>query len=247
MPLGERADGHQLLKLLAMASQMLDYDKAVAELAILRGLIDFVNRQVGVYMDCLSGFEGNVVRVTRQVARVQRPVGRKIEQGQPVIVYVSMEDPSRPDVIHHRIIRSSEFVTANSEAGFNEQQVCWSIIVFLFAYWDEEIRPQIARVRGIPTDDVKIDAFGDLRVLRKSIVHAKGVLSAADYRKLKRMNKFVRSDEPISLSHDGMHSLFVIVKQGIAEIIMTYAAQFPGAPDVSDTTDIAIQNTPPLG
>ena len=221
---------------------MQDYDKAVAELAILRGLIDFVNRQVSIYMDCLSGFEGNVVRVTRQVARVLRPVGRKIEKGQPVIVHASIEESSRPDVIHHRIVRSSEFVADNSEAGFNEQQVCWSIIVFLFAYWDEEIRPQIARVREVRTDDVKIDAFGDLRVLRRSIVHAKGLLSAAEYGKLKRMDKLVRPDAPISLSHDNMHGLFVVVKQGIAEIIMTYAGQLPGAPDVSDLTDIAIQN-----
>ncbi len=225
---------------------MLDYDKAVAELTILRGLIDFVNRQVGVYTDCLSGFEGNVVRIRRQVARVLRPAGRKIDQGRPVIVHASIEDPSSPDVIHHRIIRASEFVSANAETGFNEQQVCWSIIVFLFAYWDEEIRPQIARVRGVPTDDVKIDALGDLRVLRKSIIHARGVLSAADYRKLKRMGSLMKPDATIMLSHDDMHGLFVMIKQGIAEIIMTYAAKLPGAPDVSDLTDIAIQNAPPL-
>lgn len=31
----------------------MDMDKALAELGILRGFIDFVNRQVGVYCDCL--------------------------------------------------------------------------------------------------------------------------------------------------------------------------------------------------
>jgi hypothetical protein len=51
----------------------MDMTKALAELDVLRGFIDFVNRQVGVYCDCLSSFYGNKVRVERQVARVTRP------------------------------------------------------------------------------------------------------------------------------------------------------------------------------
>ena len=150
--------------------------KALAELEVLRGFIDFVNRQRGVYCDCLSSFQGNKVRIERQVARVSRPVSRRIENGQTIIMRASLEDPTRPDVIHQRIIRADEFIAANSEAGFNEQQVCWSIIVFIFAYWDEKIRPQIAKIRGVEKDEVKINAFGDLRVLRNSIVHDGGVL-----------------------------------------------------------------------
>ena len=36
-------------------------------------------------------------------------------------------------------------MTINSEAEFNEQQVCWAIIALFYAYWKEEIHPQIAR------------------------------------------------------------------------------------------------------
>src|ERR1700733_9702746 len=122
----------------------IDFEKISAELDVLRDFIDFVNRQVGVYCDCLAGFQGNKVRIERQVARVNRPVSRCVENGQPVIVWASVEDPTRPDMIHHRIVRADEFVGANTEAGFNEQQVWWSIIVFIYAYWDDEIRPQIA-------------------------------------------------------------------------------------------------------
>jgi hypothetical protein len=113
----------------------MDMTKALAELEVLRGFIDFLNRQVGVYCDCLSGFESNRVRIERQVARVTRPSSQRIENGQPVIVWASVEDPTHPDVIHQRIIRADEFIRVNSEAGFNEQQVCWSIIVFIYTYW----------------------------------------------------------------------------------------------------------------
>jgi len=67
--------------------QRMDTTRALAELPILRDFIDFVNRQDGVYCDCLSGFQGNKVRIERQVARVTHPVSRRIENGQPVIVW----------------------------------------------------------------------------------------------------------------------------------------------------------------
>lgn len=191
----------------------LDMNKAIAELPVLRDFIDFVNRQVGLYSDCLSGFQGNKVRIERQVARVRYPSSRRVENGQPVIVWASVEDPSRPDVIHHRIIRADEFANVNSEAGFNEQQVCWAIIVFLFAYWGEEVRPRIASIRGVKSDEVKMDALGDLRILRNAIIHNAGVITAADHAKLKTMTDVCIPAVKLSLTHDQMHKIFVEVKK----------------------------------
>lgn len=50
----------------------MDHGKINAELTVLRELMGFVNRQVGVYCDCLSGLLGNKVRIERLDARVQR-------------------------------------------------------------------------------------------------------------------------------------------------------------------------------
>ena len=88
----------------------IDFDKATARLAVLREFIDFINKQVGVYMDCLSGFQGNKVRIERQVARVLYPSGQRNEQGRSVTMWASVEDPRRPHVIHSRIVRTDEFV-----------------------------------------------------------------------------------------------------------------------------------------
>jgi hypothetical protein len=223
----------------------VDFQKATAELDVLRGFIDFVNNQVGVYMDCLSGFEGNQVRIHRQVARVQRRTGQRIENGQPVMMYASIEDPRLPDVIHHRIIRSDNFISVNAERGFNEQQVCWSIIVFMFAFWDEQVRPQIAQIRGVEPGKVTVDALGDLRLIRNSIIHNKGVISASDRGKLKKMKELVIAEERVSLSHDQMHKLFVLIKQAIGAIILEYTGHLPGAPNPSEIVGVAIQTGGP--
>jgi hypothetical protein len=220
----------------------MDFEKAKAELPILRCFIDFVNRQVGVYCDCLASFRGNKVRIERQVPRALHPVGRRVESGRPVIVHASVEDPKSPDVIHHRIVRADEFISANSEAGFNEQQLCWSIIVFIYAYWDEEIRLQIAKVRGVATGDVVLDELGDLRILRRSIVHNGGSVSTAEYSKLKLMTSLCRPGEKIALTHDQMHHVFVYVKQAVGRLILEYTGQLPGAPDPTDIVGVAIEN-----
>lgn len=215
------------------------FEKAKAELPILRRFIDFVNRQIGVYCDALASFNGNEVRIERQIPRVQRPAGRRIEEGRPVIVSASVDDPASPDVIHHRTVRADEFVAANAEAGFNEQQVCWAIIVFTFACWDQEIRPQIARVRGVTPNEVMIDELGDLRTLRKSIVHEGGHLSGIEHAKLNVMSNLCKPDAPIRFTHNEMHKLFVHVKQGIGRLILEYIARCSGP---SEIVGIGIEN-----
>lgn len=129
--------------------------------------------------------------------------------------------------IYQRIVKSDEFVEMNSEMDFNEQQICWSIIVFIFAYWDEEIRPKVATIRGIPPNYLKLDEYVDLRILRKNIIHNGGILPNAEYQRLKIIKNFVKSDSAIYFSHDQMHKLFIHLKQGIFKLILEH---IPGAP-----------------
>lgn len=222
----------------------MNNEQLLAELVILREFIDFLNRQVGVYVDCLAGFQGNKVRIERQVARISRPTGGKIENGHEVVMLASVEDPSRPDVLHHRVIRASDFIADNAEGGFNEQQMCRSIIVFIFAFWDEDIRPRIAKVRSIPPNDVKLDALGDLRILRQSIIHNSGLLPAKEYRKLKVLKEVCQPDAPIAPTHDQMHLIFVSVKNAIGRLILQNTGGLPGAPAPEEVVGIAIQNPP---
>jgi hypothetical protein len=157
------------------------------------------------------------------------------------VIYASLEDPARPDVIHHRIIRSDEFMAVNSECAFNEQQVCWAIIVFIFAYWDEEVRPEIARIRSVEPNDIKLDAFGDLRTFRKAIVHNGGVVTASEHAKLRVLNDVARSDVVLAPSHEDMHCIFIALKQSIAHIILHYTGHLPGAPCADEIVGVAIQ------
>jgi hypothetical protein len=63
------------------------------------------------------------------------------EQGLSVVVWASYEDPTKPDVIHNRIIRAKDYIAVNAEGGSNEQQHTKVIIIFLYTVWEDEIRP----------------------------------------------------------------------------------------------------------
>jgi len=119
---------------------------------VVKQYIDFVNQQVGAYMGALAGFAGHYARVERQVHRVNRPVRAEIDDaGRQVVVWASYEDPTKPNVIHNRIIRVEDYLAVNAPGGSNEQQHARAIVVFLFTYWEAEIRPRLAKARAFPS------------------------------------------------------------------------------------------------
>lgn len=168
---------------------------------IVREYIDFVNKQVGAYMDALAGFAGHHVRVERQVQRVNRPVRSEVDQaGHQVVVWASFEDPTKPDVIHNRIVRAEDYLASNAPNGSNEQQHARAIVVFLFTYWSDEIRPRLAAAKAVPVSEIRGDAMGDLRILRNVTLHARGILRPDKHAELKKLGGLSAVDQPLNLS-----------------------------------------------
>ncbi|MCK5492113.1 MAG: hypothetical protein KAJ14_03275 [Candidatus Omnitrophica bacterium] len=210
---------------------------------IIREYIDFINNQVGVYMDALAGFEGHHVRIERQVHRISKITGSKIdENGKRIVMRTSYEDPSQPDIIHNRIIRASDYIAANSRGGANEQQHAQATIVFIFTYWEEEIRPRLSRSRSVELSKINSDIMGDLRILRNVILHSKAIINPDKYKSLKLVQNLFKSNHKIHLSYDDMHKIFVLIKQDCARKLFEWL----GVSDndyvkPEELTDIAIQ------
>lgn len=210
--------------------------------AAIREFIDFVNRQVGVFTDACAGFAKNRVIVERQVMRISRPHGMtRDEAGQKVVMHTSLEDPSQPDVIHHRIVRSGDFIAENSEEGDHEQQQARAIVVFLFAFWEHEIRPRLARAAGVDTEVIKSDTMGDLRVLRHAILHNKSRMSPDRHSKLTVLKEMFQPDGPLLFTHAGMHTIFAKIKQDLARLLLAYLGEDNPPVDPKEIVDLAIQ------
>ena len=208
---------------------------------IIREYIDFVNQQVGVYMDALGGFAGNCARVERQVHRVNRRSRIQNDGGKEVVVWASYEDPTKPDIIHNRIARASEYMVTNADGGFNEQQHARGIIIFLFAYWEDEIRPRLARATRVETNDIRSDIMGDLRILRHVILHEKGIVRPDKFRRLTKLREIAPENQPLQISYEDMHRLFVLIKQDLAQLLFEWLGVRDAPMNPGDIRDIAIQ------
>jgi len=214
---------------------------------VIREYIDFANQQVGVYMDALAGFAGHLTRVERQVHRISRAIKSSIDNtGQRVVVRASYEDPTQPDIIHNRIIRASDYVAANSKGGSNEQQHARAVLVFLFTYWEDEIRPRLAAAKSVELQDIRSDIMGDLRILRNIILHAKGIVRLDKHRDLKKLGDLFVVDQPVHISYESMHKIFILIKQDCARMLSEWLG-VKGAPiQPEEVVDLAIQKGRPL-
>ena len=209
---------------------------------VIREYIDFVNRQVGVYMDALAGFAGHHSRVERQVHRINRPVKSHIDStGQRVVVWASYEDPTQPDIIHNRIIRASDYIAANSEGGSNAQQHSQAILVFLFTYWEDEIRPRLATLKSVDFQEIQSDIMGDLRILRNVILHEKGIIHLDKHKALKKLKAMFIVDQPVHISYERMHQIFVLIKQDCARMMFEWLGVKNTPIQPEDIVDVAIQ------
>jgi len=180
-------------------------------------------------MNSIAGFSGAKVQMERQVARVLRAQSRKKDdRGDQVITHQSFEDPQRPDVIHSRIVTADNFIQENSLGGINQRQLSYSIIVFIFTYWEDEIRPRLAEAAKVDPKDVKSEIMGDLRCIRNSILHTKGVFSPEWYGKLVVLKDCFAAGQQIEISYELMHQIFVKIKQGCAKLIFAWLGEDPG-------------------
>jgi hypothetical protein len=209
---------------------------------VIREYIDFVNRQVGVYMDALAGFAGHHTHVERQVNRINQPVNSSIDNtGQRVVVWASYEDPTQPDVVHNRIIRATDYIAANSNGGSNEQQHSHAVLIFLFTYWEDEIRPRLATSKGVESQEIKSDIMGDLRILRNVILHSKGIIYPEKHRGFKKLGNMFALDQPVHVSYEGMHRIFVLIKQDCARMLFEWLGVKDAPIQPEEIIDLAIQ------
>lgn len=210
---------------------------------VVREYIDFVNEQVGAYMSALAGFAGHHARVSRQIHRANRPVSMRPpdETGMATVVWASYEDPSKPDIIHNQIIRCDEYLEANRPGGKNEQQHSRSILIFLFTYWEGEIRPRLARAKGVELNEIQSDIMGDLRALRNVILHSKSVLRPDKHASLRLLGDMFQVDKELNFTYERMHQIFVLIKQECARSLFAWLGVEDGPVKPEELTDVAIQ------
>ena len=113
--------------------------------------------------------------------------------------------------------------------------------MFLFTYWEDEIRPRLAKAKEANESDIKSDIMGDLRILRNVILHSKGIMRKEKFRSLKKTQDMFPVDQPITISYEEMHQIFVFIKQDCMRLMFDWLGVDNPPFDPETIKDMGIQ------
>ena len=153
-----------------------------------------VNLFYGVYFDARTGFLA-VNKILKE-AKAKCIEKRKIteeEYDNHEFVY-GIGGPNIPGSIALSSCKNIEHIKRNENNGLNQIILENTIIVNLYEIWENTARNKISEEFNIAREEIKSNVFGDLRLLRNSIVHNKSV-ALDETKKLKIFTQFKPGDD----------------------------------------------------
>ena len=155
---------------------------------------------IGVYFDAVIGFDRNRLRLEED----QKKMLEKINKNDPNYslkqldnsVYAYGEgDPniSMPEIFFYST--QKEYKLRNSKDGKNYQFIGNMCLMIIYQYWEDYYRGKLAKSYEIDKDDIQSDLFGDLRLIRHSIIHHNSIASSEIKRCKKQMENIFNQKE----------------------------------------------------
>lgn len=116
---------------------------------------------------------------------------------------------------------------------------------FLFTYWEDEIRPRLAKSRGVAIKEISSEIMGDLRVLRNVILHSKSILRPDKHKELKQLGTMFTPNRSLHISYENMHQIFILSKQDCGRLMFEWLGVKDAPITPAEIRDFAIQRNPP--
>ncbi len=143
---------------------------------VLNEYLDVVDDLHGSYLDAVTGFAALVDEYddARQRMQAWRPeMPAEAFDGAPMRYATGR--PGRPQsrVVH--TCTQGEYRQRNAPGGRNHVVIGQMCLAQIYGYWEDCYRARLAEAAGIPKNDVKLDIMNDLRLLRHSITHHRGI------------------------------------------------------------------------
>lgn len=136
-----------------------------------------VVREVTNYLD-LSIASVEVARLGLRMFRAEILKQLPADSNPDPMIYIGAGDPDDPSTIPTTAVRRSALLSDTAHQARVEVELGQQWIVATYSRWEKHFRPVIARSLGVPSEDVLIPLFGDLRRLRHDVVHHLGTATA---------------------------------------------------------------------
>lgn len=143
--------------------------------------LELVDHIYGVYLDSTTGFDlvkkgmEDSQQNTLKILKEKYPELANQEYQDTTAMIYGKGDPNTPEAIWLHRCTQGQYKSRNSEAGDNFKFIGNMCIISLYQYWEDHYRSKVANLFAMPKNELKAPIFGDLRLLRHSIVHHAGI------------------------------------------------------------------------
>ena len=140
-----------------------------------REFIEIVDNIYGVFLDVGNGFSRMLESIQNNQNRTCTERGISIEELDTRNVFYGSGPPnnSKSQIFH--ATTAGEYKIRIAKNGPNVTFVGNLCLVAIYQFWEDKYRAEIAAQLGITREDLKSDLFGDIRHIRRSIIHNKSI------------------------------------------------------------------------
>lgn len=183
------------------------------------GVLDSV---YGLYLDSTMGFSialrfvENAQRDAIAVLRSKSPELANLEYLDSVAFTFGRGDPGTSEAVELHQVSQGEFKERMRKAGRNYREIANLCLVSIYQYWEDHYRADIASALGRAKNELASDVFGDLRHLRRSILHNRAI--ALPEVGSNRVLAWFHPGDRIHIDEQMFEDLIDAVKRALSEI-----------------------------
>ena len=187
----------------------------------------FIGGLYTMYIESIIGYSLIHIHVIKHQNSIKELLGEceVIEQefqNECSITYKSICGVDINPALPSPVMKQGDILSRNSPGGQNEITIGQQCIVSVCSYWEEYLRLEIAKAKGLVAEEASLtkqvknvlknhlsfDLWGDIRLLRNSIVHNKGIATKKCGEKTK-IFKWFNEGESINLPYKIMLRIFL--------------------------------------
>jgi hypothetical protein len=200
--------------------------------AIVNEYIETIDSVYGVFLDSCQGFESaKDIFQKSQLETLQRnlELERTKDPSSSTISYTTIEALDSACLIYskgskgegnyrmlHYCPTQDEYKKRNSHEGNNYKFIGNMALISIFEYWESSCRNKLAKHHGVDRKHIKSDILGDLRHIRNSIIHHRGI-ALPEIERCKIFSWYKENDN-IFIDGDQMEDIVSAIKEANLEL-----------------------------
>lgn len=190
----------------------------------------------GLYFDSIHGFGLVAAKIKEfQKTFLEKYKISSIEDFDKTSFIYGRGKPGSKDSYSMHISKMGKIKERNKKSDENYKIIANLCLVLIYQYWEDYYREKIANNNGYEKNELELDIFNDIRIIRRSIIHNSSI-AIKDVKKLKFLKWFKKGDK-IEIDTKQLEKIieyiFYSVLNDISEEYKKYGANLFKQPKIS--------------